>query len=218
MQIRAAAIALGVFFLVPSWAYSLEIIAPSQRSVLTEGKVTVVGLAPKAEKGKAEFAGHSTSFRVKDGVFSVPLSLKPGDQTVTLVVGSETLKLDLKIDPAAKSGTYKYHPGVEGDKCGTCHGETRLTRDDQVSELCQHCHKDKDKGQYVHGPTAMGLCAACHDPHGSKEGKGLRMKVVDLCQDCHNQPVSEKHRKNAGDEPCNECHTPHAGSKQYMLR
>jgi len=213
------ALALGMLSL-PLAAHALDIVTPDPECTLAEGRITVIGHASRAEKGKAEFGGQTTTFRVKDGVWSVVLNLPAGTNDVAFTVGSETLKAKWVVDPSAKKGAFKYHPGIETEKCANCHGDNakKLTRDDQVVEICQRCHKSSDMGQFVHGPVAMGLCAACHDTHGSTRETFLRLKIMDLCQDCHNQPVSEKHRKNAGDELCTECHNPHASSKQFMLR
>lgn len=217
---RAKLLILMVFSLVLARsAGALEIIAPQPDTVLGEGKVIVIGLAPKAEKGKADFGGQSTSFKVKDGSFVVALNLPAGQQEVAFTVGSETAKIKWKIDPGSKKAGYRYHPGIENEKCTSCHAEgVKLDREEPVAATCGRCHKPMDKTPVVHGPVAMGLCAACHDPHGSKEGKALRSAVLALCQDCHNQPVTETHRKNAGDSVCTKCHDPHGSAKPYMIK
>ncbi len=212
-----AAISL-LALIMASRAAALEIIAPADGSSVADGKVIIIGLAPRAESGKVEFSGQTTSFKVKDGSFSLAVSLPPGPNTLTVTTGSE--KIPLKIDvagPAAKN-LYKYHPDVSMEKCKSCHDAgKRLSRNDSVADVCVRCHKTEEK-QYAHGPFAMGLCTACHDPHGSANGKDLRLAPLELCNDCHNQPVTEKHRKIAGDDICTDCHNPHSSAKQFMVR
>lgn len=199
-------------------ARALEILAPHGDSVVKEGRVVVIGKS-SAPKGKAVYNGQSTSFRVKDGYWSVALNLKPGTHEVAFEAGGEEVRVRWTVDPEAVKGFYRYHPGVEAEKCANCHeGGYALTGDDSVAPLCNRCHKAFDKEEFVHGPVAFGQCAVCHDAHGSARANALRLPPVELCQDCHNQPVSKKHRDEAGEEVCTECHNPHSSAKPFMLR
>lgn len=205
--------------LIPSAGFAFEVLAPAPESVVKDGRLIVIGSGAKGEKGKAEYGGKSTSFRIKDGSFSFPLSLAEGSHEVSIQIGDDKKTINWKVDSKAAKGIYKYHPELTNDKCRSCHDEgVKLTRDDQLAELCSRCHPKQDRASFVHGPVAMGLCAACHDPHGGKYARNVRLEIRELCADCHNQPVSKKHRDEAGDESCTECHHPHASSKQYMLR
>lgn len=199
-------------------ASALEVIAPRPDSVVREGRVVVIGKS-SAPKGKASYDGQSTSFRVKDGFWSVAINLKPGVHEVGFESGGEEVKVRWTVDAEAVKGVYQYHPGVEGEKCANCHeGGFAITRDDSLAPLCTRCHKALDREEYVHGPVALGQCAVCHDTHGSALPHFLRMPPLELCQDCHNQPVSKKHRDEAGEEECTECHNPHSSMKPFMLR
>lgn len=199
-------------------AFAVEIVAPLDGAVLKEGKVVFIGTARKAESGKVEFGGRSTSFRVKDGSFSFSVSLPEGEHSLTFNTGKESATIRVKIDPGAGKEAYRYHAEVPGEKCKACHEEGKpFAKMDTATEVCSRCHKREDK-QYTHGPFAMGFCSECHDPHGSSLENNLKMPVVALCNDCHNQPVSEKHLKNAGDRLCTTCHDAHTSGKQFMLK
>lgn len=216
---RKLLILLSFILLAAPFARALEVISPQPGSILGDGKVIVIGLAGGAEKGKASFGGQSTSFKITAGAFSVVLNLPKGSQEVVFTVGNDTAKVKWDVQPGAKGKVFSYHPSVENDKCSTCHdGNAKLTKSDTVSNVCERCHKQVDKSKVLHGPVAMGLCAACHDSHGSTEDSFLRIPYKALCEDCHNQPVGEKHHKIAGDSACIKCHDPHGSSKPFMIK
>lgn len=205
--------------LAPAFSLALEIITPQPDSVVGDSKVVVIGLAPKADKGKVSVGDKTIPFAIKDGSFSVVIDLKPGKQEVSFNVGAETARIKWTVDPAAKKTGFRYHPGVTNDKCDNCHKPgAKLDKDEPMAETCYRCHKPMDTKTVVHGPVAMGLCAACHDPHGSSVDNSLRTPILTLCQDCHNQPVSEAHRKASTDTLCIKCHDPHGSSKPYMIK
>lgn len=218
MYLRKLAALLFTVLMTASSASALEIVSPSDGALLREGKVVFIGVARKAETGKLEYGGRTTSFRIKDGSFSLVVSLPAGEHRLTFNAGRESAAIKIKVDPKADKGAYRYHAEVSAEKCKACHDEDKpFAKMDSAAEVCVRCHKTEEK-RYTHGPFAIGLCAECHNPHGSSLDKYLRLAVVELCNDCHNQPVSEKHRKNAGDDLCTDCHAPHASDKQFLLR
>ena len=66
-----------------------------------------------------------------------------------------------------------------------------------VEILCYRCHGKKVSGwkkmKMVHGPTGLGQCTLCHDPHGSDFPALARMQVTDLCTNCHTEKESGQH-------------------------
>lgn len=218
MHKRALSCLAFASLLLPAAALALELVAPAPDCVLRDGRVLVVGKAAKADKGKVDFDGKATSFRIKDGTFTVALDLGPGAHEVRFTAGDETLVTKWQVDPAAKAGFYTYHPSIKSAACKDCHdeGTPLLNAAENVSAVCRRCHPAYDD-KFVHGPVAMGLCAACHNSHGAVTPHLLRMSTEDLCADCHNQPITEKHSKNEGGE-CLGCHNPHSSQKQFLAR
>lgn len=218
MRIQALLLAFLILTLSLA-AQALELVAPATSCTLREGKVQVIGKAPKADKGKVEFSGQSTSFRVKDGVFTVALNLGPGQHEVRFTVGEDTLVAQWNVDAAATEGVFVYHSDVDAANCKSCHDEgARLpVASDNVSAICYRCHNSFDKLPFVHGPVAMGLCVACHQPHGSANPRLLRIPRQELCTDCHNQPTTASHREFTG-EQCQNCHRPHGSDKHFFLK
>lgn len=199
-------------------AASIELLAPARESSLPKGRVVVIGRA-QGERGVAEWAAGSSAFRVRDGRFHFTLNLPEGEQLVTLRVGSEALEARWKIDAGAKNGVYAYHEKVDEGQCAACHDPEKPPEPgENVSELCYACHSTYQMRKFVHGPVNIGLCTACHDPHGGPEASFLRTPPAELCTYCHNQPVTEGHRKDAGEAPCTSCHDPHGTNRPYHVK
>jgi len=101
-------------------------------------------------------------------------------------------------------------------------------------EPCLKCHVDK-RGPFVyeHPSVRVEGCEACHNPHGSMNGKLLRRPVVfTICLECHNGSASgtrgqgvdlQSNRHNLLDpkyQKCTTCHVRLHGSNsdQFFLR
>ncbi len=208
--------AILIAWVVP--AAALELLAPVPQASLAKGRVVVIGRA-EGERGVAEWAGGSSAFRVRDGRFHLTLNLPDGDQTVTLRVGDEALEAHWKISAGAGKDSYVYHEKVDSGECASCHDpESPPEPGVSVSELCYACHSTYQLRKFVHGPVNIGLCTACHDPHGGTQASYLRTPPGELCTYCHNQPVTEGHRKEAGDAPCTSCHDPHGTNRPYHVK
>ncbi len=149
---------------------------------------------------------------------------------------------------------YKHEPAEKN--CLSCHEhhgseyKKLLKSEDAGFKLCISCHnKSKmDKKvvnfknvKYQHGAIRDKKgkrCLACHDPHASSHKSILKKNSVDVCLDCHNEPVKsdedgkmmmnmEKHlqthknwhgpiakpKKEGG---CSACHNPH-GSNHFSI-
>jgi predicted CXXCH cytochrome family protein len=221
MRNPAGWIAAALVALLPLRAGALELLVPTPGSTLKETKVRVIGLAPDQQKVKIEFAGQATSLRVKDGKFFGTLSLGEGTHKLKITAGDKIVEVALTVDPKAAKGFFVYHDSVEENKCQACHeesGQNGLSRDSDVSSVCQRCHSRYDTKKHVHGPVAMGLCSACHNPHGSVNVSLLRMGIQDLCQDCHNEPITKAHSERSGGKSCVECHEPHGSDKPFQIK
>lgn len=113
-------------------------------------------------------------------------------------------------------------PVLEGD-CLACHEPhqsaitNRLRK--TVAQLCYDCH-DRFKAASIHAPVEEGDCQACHAPHGSTEPGLLRKPGDQICFDCHDRADMDKVRdhKAAPGRRCTECHDPHAGPTEQLLK
>jgi predicted CXXCH cytochrome family protein len=80
------------------------------------------------------------------------------------------------------------------------------------------CHSTMGKDTFVHGPVAVGNCAACHRATGKHRFAPIK-RVSDFCYKCHDllNTKSSVHTpvKNGN---CTLCHDPHQSSHKYQLR
>jgi DmsE family decaheme c-type cytochrome len=85
-----------------------------------------------------------------------------------------------------------HHPIEEGKvACSDCHnphgteGSTKLLVKNSVNETCYTCHAEK-RGPFLwqHSPV-VDDCTNCHTPHGASYGPLLKVRLPQLCQQCH---------------------------------
>lgn len=140
------------------------------------------------------------------------------------------------------STTVTHHPAVQWN-CFSCHevlrGKRKYTTPKPDQTVCYPCHnyevRDWKKKKLMHGPTAVGHCTLCHNPHGSDWPALLKMQTTDLCINCHNDKASgvhviagfygKGHPVRGVRDPfvqgkeftCAGCHNPHAGDSQNLL-
>ncbi|MGB3211398.1 MAG: cytochrome c3 family protein [Desulforhopalus sp.] len=144
---------------------------------------------------------------------------------------------------AAKSvNTFVHNPAAQWT-CFTCHevreGQRKYTTPKPDTKACYPCHNSELKQwksrRIMHGPTAVGHCTLCHNPHGSGWPALLRMQTTDLCINCHEDKASgahviagfygKGHPVRGVRDPfnpdreftCAGCHNPHAGDTQNLL-
>jgi predicted CXXCH cytochrome family protein len=219
MTQQAIRLAVILLSLTATPAAALDLLAPAPRCSLKQSKVVVIGTAPGSHRGTVEWEGNSTSFRVRDGRFTVALDLGPGTHVVRFATEGSRLEAQWKITTEPQVDSYGYHPKVGSRECTSCHDpQSPPARGDNVSALCYECHSSYAGRRHTHGPVGIGLCVTCHDPHGSRRPAFLRFDFDELCSYCHNQPVTEKHRRQAGTDPCMTCHDPHGTNSPYQLR
>ncbi len=98
---------------------------------------------------------------------------------------------------------------------------------EQATKICLDCHNQKEEqanfARSQHAANGVS-CIDCHSAHkpGVKEAM-LKTKAPELCYGCHQdvKPDFSKpfhHRVNEGLVSCNDCHTPHGGSRSRQLR
>lgn len=128
-------------------------------------------------------------------------------------------------------------------ECLQCHelkeGSQKYSVPKPVESLCYRCHgkkvSDWKKKKMVHGPTGVGQCTLCHDPHGADWPALARMQATDLCTNCHVEKASGQHviagffgkghpTRGVPDPfvkgkefTCAGCHSPHASDFKKLL-
>jgi predicted CXXCH cytochrome family protein len=118
---------------------------------------------------------------------------------------------------------YEHEPASDRKKCGECHdlkASFRLFK--PVAELCITCHQETTREHpRMHGPVAVGDCAACHEAHRSPYRHVLRAPAPKLCLTCHEStPAGESTLgcKRASDEAaCTTCHSAHGARDPFFL-
>lgn len=127
--------------------------------------------------------------------------------------------------PVGKDAALKdvsVHRPYDEKKCDDCHDKSKeggLVRPKR--DLCLMCHVGFIKGKFVHGPTAVGDCLACHQPHNSIYPKLLKYELGRLCVTCHKEErlAAQMHNQvSARKMECADCHDPHSGGSPYFLK
>lgn len=168
-------------------------------------------------------ARHKVLTTVFEGVPSLP----PPEQLCSEYAEKQVAALrdELAGRASAKDATLKeasVHRPYDEKKCDDCHDKSKeggLVR--PKKDLCLMCHTNFLKGIYVHGPTAVGECLACHLPHNSKYPKLLKYDLGQLCTTCHKESrlAAQMHTQvGARKMVCADCHDPHSGNSSYFLK
>lgn len=132
------------------------------------------------------------------------------------------LEAEKKKQMEAQKTMASSHPPYAEKRCNDCHDKsTDSGFIVAAKDLCATCHPDMIKGAYVHGPTAVGACLKCHEPHDSPQPSLLKKPKGQICGDCH---VEKRLAKGLHDTArakgmeCTACHDPHMGNNGYFLR
>ncbi|WP_200764198.1 cytochrome c3 family protein [Nitrosophilus alvini] len=179
--------------------------------------------------------------------------------------GSATTDIEVLENPQ-DSNCYTCHNPLTSRKnghapsvnfmCGVCHtgkaaennldeeGKSKYLQPDPIMERCFVCHERIEKimkhNRSDHGPTKLGRCNKCHNPHSSENIFFLRKPIWELCTTCHAEKATGKHVissfvyiRNKGGHPtrgrpdpsrpgrelvCSSCHNPHGSMGPFLLR
>ncbi|MCF8056184.1 MAG: hypothetical protein K9K37_06060 [Desulfocapsa sp.] len=138
----------------------------------------------------------------------------------------------------------KLHVPSQKWQCLQCHevktGKQKYGVPSPVQPLCYRCHGKQVSSwknmKMVHGPTGVGQCTLCHDPHGADWPALTRLQGTDLCNSCHVKKESGKHviagffgkghpTRGVPDPfvpgkefTCAGCHNPHASAFGDLLK
>jgi len=114
------------------------------------------------------------------------------------------------------------HPPYAEKKCSNCHDKNKESGFVvEADKLCVHCHIGFPKGEFIHGPVAVGACLKCHLPHSSSFPSLLVKPRSEICNVCHLEARTSTglHKMSLSKEiACVDCHNPHAGNNRYFLR
>ena len=80
------------------------------------------------------------------------------------------------------------------------------------------CHTTVRAGQFLHAPTALRKCDACHRPTEGRHTFALQAPKQELCVQCHTQAERTYVHRPVGQGDCTECHNPHGSDQRYILR
>jgi predicted CXXCH cytochrome family protein len=163
---------------------------------------------------------HKTLTTVFDGVPSMP----PADQYCRDYHLQQTA-LEKKQQETALAASGKPQGGSThepyGEKrCDDCHDKAKGGLKMPARELCLSCHTDFNRGVFVHGPSAVGDCLACHLPHSSSQPTLLIAPRQQVCFICHTEPrqaaaMHDRFLKTGAS--CADCHSPHDSDLRYFL-
>jgi len=163
---------------------------------------------------------YKTASTIFDGVPALPppeqLCVEYAEKKVT------EAKTELLHEVAIKGPAGSTHLPYQEKQCEGCHDKLKeggLIR--AKNEICFVCHTNFVKGTYVHGPVAAADCLACHEPHMSNFPKLLRSPPEKVCGTCHSgkRIAAAMHDKFAAQQLlCADCHDPHFGNAQFLLK
>lgn len=153
-----------------------------------------------------------------------------------------------KIIPGlAEKYKHTHQPYLEGE-CGACHqphnSERPMLLTKAPDELCGSCHAEGElQAKHTGYPGTLRGCLTCHNPHGSDRPALIRNVLhepyeqgcdscheqssgrvsVEKCGECHAEAFGEMlashtHLTRRDGNVCVNCHSPHAGDEQRLLR
>ncbi len=116
-----------------------------------------------------------------------------------------------------------YHPPYRQRQCSACHAsESSFQPPTNQVEACGKCHADHvdwRPDDWVHGPTALGRCTLCHEPHKGQYDRLLTTPQPDLCWTCHDKDrlLARSYHQQGDVTDCSRCHDPHSAGNHLLL-
>ena len=165
---------------------------------------------------------HQVLTTIFDGVPSMPPAEQICTEYATELLAKERGEKDGTSKAAQPTQPSVHQPYAE-KRCDDCHDKTSESSfvSKTKEELCFVCHTGFIKGNFVHGPVAVGDCLACHDPHTSTLPSLLKVAAADICAGCHKearQAVSLHEKTVTHGLVCVNCHSPHFGDVPFFLK
>lgn len=140
------------------------------------------------------------------------------------------------------------HKPYEKGQCDACHSmhlaDNFQLLNSSPEKICQSCHNASEvKNTHKNYPLEIKGCLTCHNPHGSQQKAMIRDVIhqpfADGCKDCHDKGgglvrqekclscheeiktelfASHNHLTKANGNACTNCHSPHAGDSEKLLK
>ncbi|MFH7319805.1 cytochrome c3 family protein [Desulfurivibrio sp. D14AmB] len=224
----------------PAWAAEakLNVVSPPDGSWVTTQDLYLVGYLEGDAARHLEIGGVSNKAPREGipvdegGAFGVLITLKRGENTITLGSGALQTRLKVFYAPEADSKSvpqgyqrFYVHSNPQPQDCRECHRlrneRYNFTRIIPAQSDCIKCHADMGKASYVHGPVGAGVCISCHNPHGSTNPLSMERVGQDLCLVCHQENLEEfagAHIHAPVAAGCVDCHNPHESPMRFQLR
>jgi predicted CXXCH cytochrome family protein len=162
---------------------------------------------------------HKVVSTIFDGVPSMP-SAEQYCRDYHIQATKDDLAAKLKQKEGVKNNSS--HPPYTEKKCNDCHDKSTDSGFVVAADLlCAHCHKGYPRGDFLHGPAAVGACLKCHAPHTADNPSLLLKPAEEVCDACHAEArgSSKLHTgSRAKGMACTDCHDPHGGSDRFFLR
>jgi predicted CXXCH cytochrome family protein len=241
----AAALLLFAFSFAPpqaAWGQQAQItvVSPPDGAWVSSRDLFLAGLVEGVEVKSLPIAGVANkapgnSVPVDEGgVFGVLITLKEGENTITLGSGALQRRLRLFFAPGQNEKIvpkefkrFYVHSNPQPLDCKECHrlrgGQYNFSRIVPARANCTTgtCHAGMGKAAHVHGPVGAGICISCHNPHGSANPLGMERTGQELCLICH-QDKPEEFTGSIIHQPvqegCLDCHNPHESPRRFQLR
>ncbi len=221
----------------------VHIIFPSDKSVISVSKITVIGNISSGDGFSLDVENSSgkKAYQLEKGVrfFSHKVDLADGKNTLRILKGSdifdavEVIFSESSDDSSIPEDYIPYYLHSENDlsdECSLCHPgkEDDLNRfknvDQKTTCITADCHTGLDKSKFLHGPlTKEGSCVKCHNPHGSENKDFTTHFSGSLCFDCHIDAARMTSNAKYVHFPvkkreCTACHDPHGSNLEFHLK
>lgn len=229
-------------------AYGLEIVYPADQTVVSRSDYLIIkaGTSPTLDQLVVTINGVASdpidiSGAEYRAAFADMLILEPTwdlGRNALEVTGSAAGKVvatnrasfvfqpDSSARPPKGFKPFQMHIPERERLCVACHNmkpdRAQMSAPDPANNPCVGCHKKMLARKYVHGPSGVYECDACHDP-ASQPGKyRLISNGAKLCNECHIDKV-EAFRKYqfihgpVGVDLCIVCHEAHASDVAGLL-
>lgn len=184
-------------------------------------------VAPSKRAGKIQHY----LLRLEFGANSVEVEALEGDAVVARdnreLFFFSPISGEQQILPEGFGANPFHRPGGAPEKCAGCHTleyqKGDLSPASPSASSCYGCHQDLTRVKNVHGPAALWMCLACHNPGSTPAKYTTPVPVRELCYACHidqkNYFFSSPYQHGpTATGMCTICHNPHGSNNEVWLK